>query len=306
MKKIRESTDLLAMLRDVKCRTSLLEAQLSRRVFWTRFVRFQKQNQGKLSNSLGSYFGGQGRRLVRKINENNLEKATDLLNWGNEGKALIALLRPTFTEAFIRGFRFADQQVAISVPKQESIGSAGKRLILGSPQLLLEQSTDADLIAIEGAKDAIDDALDKLTGQIEEATKDKIRQKLRVGIEKGLDIEAIKDSILSVFDVTETRARLIARTEMIRALNAGARKAYEDSGFLKDPDQVFTVRVDGTGEPRKGGAITVDGPPAHPNCRCAMALDVETGLLEWILSSDPCEICIAIFDENQADLKAAA
>src|SRR5262245_1682568 len=89
------------------------------------------------------------------------------------------------------------------------------------------------------------------------------------------------------------RAELIARTETIAAANAGQRAAWETAAEqgLIDPDRTGRVwqaasdsrtcdvcdaldgQVVGFGEPFMtidGEAL--DGPPAHPNCRCSVSL----------------------------------
>jgi Phage Mu protein F like protein len=87
------------------------------------------------------------------------------------------------------------------------------------------------------------------------------------------------------------RAETIARTEIMDALNEGARESYadaQDDGLLsKDavkewivtPDEALCPScepMDGVQVPLNAPFQTpegpVDGPPLHPNCRCAQAV----------------------------------
>ncbi len=286
---------------------NVIEQVASGRVRWRKFTRFQKQNTPKLQPRILGYFQAQGRRLVRQITETNIYGVESILDWRREGMALEALLRPTYTEGWLHGHDMADRQVGAMLGQRESIFEQ-KTIIAGPGISLREQSVDVDLIAIEGAREAIDDALELLTGSVSNTTKDQIRDVLSQGIEGGWDIRRIRNGILEVFHTSDGRALNIARTEIIRALNSGARTAYVDSGFMRDTNQNFQVpegALDSKGKPIRQLDGPIDTPPAHPHCRCAIALDPDSGILEWLIAPGACEICQAIFGDNQNLLKAA-
>ncbi len=273
-------------------------ALLERMSRWSEFIQFQKRNEVQLTKKVNQYFQAQGRRLVRQLNATNINSAPDLLDWRREALAMQALLRRTFQAAYITGYKRADKQVAQIQrdAREQAIGEEDEE----------DVNLDADLIAIQGALEAVDDTLDQLTTLISLETRVKIQNVLAKGLEEGQSIAQIAQGIQAVFESSKVRATMIARTEIIRALNQGARQAYTDSGFLKDINQDFEVRVTGTGKPRKDGSVqSILGPPAHPNCVCALALDPDTGILEWLLSTKPCPICIDIEAENQRLINAA-
>lgn len=125
---------------------------------------------------------------------------------------------------------------------------------------------------------------------------DDLRNGLRQEISRNIlnleSIENLKEKIQNLLDVTETRARTIARTETARAENMGNIDGARQSGFplqkkvigyidkVTSPicraligtqipiDEKFTY-VD-----KKGITLEWDAPPFHPNCRSGLAFEV--------------------------------
>lgn len=85
------------------------------------------------------------------------------------------------------------------------------------------------------------------------------------------------------------RSEMIARTETIRAANTGQQDAWAEAvqqGLIpSDSQQVWVASPDACDECEAldGESVPLgatfssgdDGPPAHPNCRCALSLDTE-------------------------------
>lgn len=127
----------------------------------------------------------------------------------------------------------------------------------------------------------------KIVG-IVETIKDQIQRELIEAYQTGESIDQIADRIRGVFDVAKSRARTIARTEMISSLNEGRFLAIDRSGFReKEWFTAMDERVRPQHQPMHGKKIKVgemwllpdgsylrhpgdyDG-PAHQiiNCRC--------------------------------------
>jgi hypothetical protein len=119
----------------------------------------------------------------------------------------------------------------------------------------------------------------ELAVNIAETTRQAIADAIVQAFEDG---EEPEDAILDAVG-DETRARLIARTEVLTATNEGQRAAWDaavDAGLLTGNERRAWIAtpgacdeceaLDGTTTdldgvyPDDGG----DGPPLHPNCRC--------------------------------------
>ena len=94
-----------------------------------------------------------------------------------------------------------------------------------------------------------------------------------LGIDKGEGIAKISRRITDVFDITRQRSTLIARTEVIRALNEGRINGYAQMGVAKlefltsGSDRVCPECMD-----LEGNIYTIEESrgmlPIHPACRC--------------------------------------
>ncbi len=112
-------------------------------------------------------------------------------------------------------------------------------------------------------------------------------------IDSGLRIDRVDRAVEAyVGRKIRERAETIARTEIMAALNDGALESWSQAqkegllgeGATKEwittPDErlcPFCAPMDGVAVPLKGlfntGLGTVDGPPLHPRCRCAIAVN---------------------------------
>ena len=138
----------------------------------------------------------------------------------------------------------------------------------------------------------------EVVGHIEEDVEDIIRTILAENV--GASAAVVQRAIMEHFDVLleGADALRIARTETARAVTRGSIEAWNQTGVVtakewdaSDDSCPFCAEMDGrtigTGEPYwdKGQEMTVefegrnirlpmglvvDGPPLHPNCRCAL------------------------------------
>lgn len=140
-----------------------------------------------------------------------------------------------------------------------------------------------------------------LSNKIEQTTKDHIRTILQDSVDQNLTLNQITDRIRQE-GPSEARARVIARTETIRAANAGAMVNAKDKGYVTkkkwfaamdsrtrhdhkkldgtvvDMNQPFKVRdKDGvTQEMMFPGDVSLGADPSQTvNCRCSMQLIVK-------------------------------
>lgn len=136
----------------------------------------------------------------------------------------------------------------------------------------------------------------ELIREINETTREKLRETLAEGFEAGESVPDLATRVEDVFkDATRNRAEMIARTESLRASNFGSVEAYRQSGVV-EAEEWLTAKNDrvcpfclemegkviGLDESffDKGDSLTVDGntlkfdmlaveyPPLHPNCAC--------------------------------------
>jgi len=145
----------------------------------------------------------------------------------------------------------------------------------------------------------------KFSTQLEEVSVIKLRAELIEGINAGEGIpELIKRVNLTYDHWNKVRSETIARSETIRASNRAAIEAYKQSGVVKkkmwmaEPDACnwcapldgkivdletaffdmgdeYTVKVDGKDQTMRLDYETVETPPLHPRCRCAVSAWIE-------------------------------
>jgi SPP1 gp7 family putative phage head morphogenesis protein len=130
--------------------------------------------------------------------------------------------------------------------------------------------------------------------QVNDTTEKAIRKTLTQGIDLGEGIPELRNRVQGVFtDASKNRATMIARSETIRASNAGAEEAYIQSGVVEGKEWLTALdertclwceemngKTMGLGENffALGEQLTVDGqsmrfdydevryPPLHPSC----------------------------------------
>lgn len=140
--------------------------------------------------------------------------------------------------------------------------------------------------AIQWAKDHAAELVQGLSKVDREAVRDLVED----AFEEQFDVDELSDRIADIIG-DEARAETIARTETMKASNMGQQLAWDDAtehglltGFerkqwITTPDD----RLCPVCEPMDGVTVGMDemfdvegahleGPPAHPNCRCAIGL----------------------------------
>jgi SPP1 gp7 family putative phage head morphogenesis protein len=113
-------------------------------------------------------------------------------------------------------------------------------------------------------------------GDLTKATEDMknlIKREMLTGVEKSETTLQIMRRIRDTADLGTQRATVIARTEVMKAVNQGTKARYDEAGvkaeWLTTHDERLCDECAAL-----GGKLTpeeTDGlPPAHPNCRCCV------------------------------------
>jgi len=159
----------------------------------------------------------------------------------------------------------------------------------GEAEMITWGKTKAGIpIAYEGPpiRDAINWAEKRgaaLVTEMDVETKRRLGHTISQGIENKRGIPGLARDIKADFgDMTRYRSELIARTETADALSNASLAAMDDMG-IEGKEWVTTgstfSQEDECGENEAQGVIPVgqafssghQGPPAHPNCECAVA-----------------------------------
>lgn len=179
-------------------------------------------------------------------------------------------------------------------------GTEVARLMRRFYPLILEAAANdaADLLGLDagdtlqGAFDQsnprVQDVLDKLAHKVRgvaETTKDDIRMLVGRAADEGWSPGELAKQIRE-YGVTASKARseAIARTETATAYTQGSLLAYQESGVVKGTQWLATDPCD-ICQPLEGQTVDLgelfggeyEGPPAHPNCRCAVAPVLKQG-----------------------------
>lgn len=119
---------------------------------------------------------------------------------------------------------------------------------------------------------------------INEYTIERLKAVLAEGLENGESIEQLAKRVEDVFDIAiGSRARTIARTEVLKSTNAATLEAYKQSKVVKGKEWLTArdAKVDDLCRSLDGKVIKLDAefkeasysgafPPLHPNCRCTL------------------------------------
>lgn len=125
---------------------------------------------------------------------------------------------------------------------------------------------------------------------VEGVSRDEIGKILKREILAGSGPDKIARAIREKFSTWErSRARTIARTESIKATNRGAQEMYRQSGVVEKKEWMTNFIGEGAcpaceeldaaivdlDDVFESEGMEADGPPLHPNCRCAILPVIE-------------------------------
>jgi len=125
-------------------------------------------------------------------------------------------------------------------------------------------------------------AFDNVKGLEGEFRKD-LRHMVLDSYSKNESPEKLRETIAGVFDMTKNRAKMIAVTELNRAMNAGKLQGYKESGVkgkvvwkaqadvkAGHPCYELNGKSIEAGKLFRAKGFVGNGPPAHPNCVCKL------------------------------------
>lgn len=130
-----------------------------------------------------------------------------------------------------------------------------------------------------------------LITELDEATRNDIRDTIAAGLEDGLSFTQLSDKLSDMYSFSEDRADLIARTEVASAANhgvlAGMQELKDQGAKIKkawNPDaqacdaclelgDLGFIDLDEEFETEDGD--TADAPPLHPRCRCNLISEIQ-------------------------------
>jgi hypothetical protein len=127
----------------------------------------------------------------------------------------------------------------------------------------------------------------ELVSGVDEATRDEMGRLIAQGLEENEGLDRIRELLSDAYAFSDDRADLIARTEVAMANQYGAlegMKTARDIGItIKKVWLPDAMACDDCQDNGDAGAIDLDdvfptgddAPPAHPNCRCDMASEIE-------------------------------
>jgi len=229
---------------------------------------------GDLESRLKKYFLQLGAEVATRLAIQPRMPEQDF--WEHSTDTIYALIRPPFVRAFTAGYQFGQQQ-ALTIRTREAEGDEQEPYL--PPQ-------------IQRAVVRVEQALAQYCLDLETTTKERIRLLLAQAVSEGWAPATLARVMREEFDaMSRTRSETIARTEVLRAVNAGARDAYKDAGF-----DIEGKKFSGTTH-QKDETLRVnfesDGPPLHPRCECTQAINLD-GNLEWIAHAGACDECAAM------------
>ena len=215
--------------------------------------------------------------------------------WAEERRIVLANLKRLQPKGYeAKGDSLID---SILYPKKKFID-----LLSGETQTLLlalvetEGTRVLDMLDLDMAFDVtnpnvtawLDKYVPTFSENLEKVNTDLLRKTLTEGMNAGETIPELMARVSETFGQFDRyRAEIIARTETSRASNEAALESYRQSGvverkvWMTAPDCCdLCAELDGTvvaleDEFFKDDYSDGDGPPLHPNCRCAIAADID-------------------------------
>jgi SPP1 gp7 family putative phage head morphogenesis protein len=166
----------------------------------------------------------------------------------------------------------AAQTISLQVPPAYRAGVTFASIRLGAPVDMRRDAWKRIGDLVQGNKDAFA----KITAE----TSGRIRATISSGLVNERPFgEVTRDIVRTVDDVGITRATMMARTEIMRGVNAGVKDRYQQAGvekveWLAALDNVTCPEC----EDLNGEVFPIDDTPdcpAHPNCRCTLIPKIE-------------------------------
>jgi SPP1 gp7 family putative phage head morphogenesis protein len=205
-----------------------------------------------------------------KDEQDLVERILAAVDAGNADDDLIDLAQQYLTQSVNAGGEAAAVQIGVSDDKDKILALVNDKAI----DYAKERS--AEMVGMRWDGDELVPN-PNTEWQIDESTREMLRDTIRNGLDEGLSNDELADIISDSYAFSDERAEVIARTETAFADVEGNLALYRESGmvsgkeWLTSPDccdecAALSETVVGLDEefPNDGG----EGPPLHPNCEC--------------------------------------
>lgn len=238
--------------------------------------------------------------ILTRFFRNMQKKAHELINWQNynfqlaKNMQLLGTDRLDFNVDVVVNDDQLDQSegqvikiTLQTVNKMVNAGFAASEILAGIPvgvpsTSALIQKLSTEQVAKLVGKKVLDDGsiVDNPNAEynIMDTVRDDIAQSIKTSLGLGETVQEATGRVARVINPIQ-RAELIARTESVNAYNAGVTEYGKQSGAVgkqwmtagaKDMCATYAAEGPVPFDYLYGGSI--DGPAAHPNCRCAKRL----------------------------------
>jgi SPP1 gp7 family putative phage head morphogenesis protein len=235
--------------------------------------RFLKQQAGQIAAQLSDALGLEksshgGQRKVSALVAKALEEI-DFAEWADE---LPGMFRPTLAAIAIDGGIQGLRQIGVTSDDLEDLlrDKAETWAADRAAEMVGMRRVDGELVQNPDAK-----------WRIDEGTRDMLRSTTERALNEGWSSQEMAAEIEASYPFSESRAEMIARTEIAKADIAGTMEGYRASGivagktWLTAQDDMVSDECRECGE---AGIIGLDdnfpsgedAPPNHPNCRCVV------------------------------------
>jgi len=210
-------------------------------------------------------------KLTKFYNQKLKEILADMNNQKDiEGKAINTDAFKALVER-IQSFLFPSDTVQMEISEitresyTEAHDSVEKRLNMNIP------------IDQKGLNIMKEMTFNDVKGMSEDIAKN-LRRSLFDGYQKGESIKQLSDRVKQEFEVTDSRAKMIARTTMTKVNNTARMKAYKESGVVKEVQWMTAGDAKVCKKfckPRENKVYKLKEAPqpvinSHPSCRCQL------------------------------------
>jgi SPP1 gp7 family putative phage head morphogenesis protein len=213
--------------------------------------------------------------------------------WGEERKVVLANLKK------LKGYASKGDSLIDSIlyPKRkfiELLTSETKTILVGLIET--EGTRVLDMLDLDMAFNVtnpnvtrwLEDYVPKFSEALEKVNTDLLKTTLTEGMDAGETIPELMARVNETFDQFDRyRAEMIARSETSRAANEAALESYRQSGVVMRKVWMTAPDCCDICAEMDGKVVGIDeaffdddygdgeGPPAHPNCRCSVAADID-------------------------------
>lgn len=213
------------------------------------YVKQQKKGEAKIKKDLTAYFNKQEKRVLSNLSDlPQLKGISDLKNkgiddiWNDEEE--VKLLIKTMTPNWLKLYELGFETVALDLESD-----------------ILFDPTSPEFLKFLKFK------VNKIAPSIYETVKRSVTKAVSSTIEEGGTIKEVAEAVKKAYDVVDSRAFSIARTESTSSLNSGRLDMYSDP--VSGVDKIMWVtaqdeNVRGNKENDRGNHVLLDGQTAKP------------------------------------------